>query len=85
MSSLLAALETSRPIGRRNEGVRTFWYGPPSFRVPVRAGLTHGLRRAQRGDRPCLYLLIRTRLTPPLSHPLTNHNSKSRCRRCYRR
>eukprot|EP00965_Chrysotila_dentata_P182411 6023327-Pleurochrysis_carterae.AAC.1 len=26
MSSLPVALETSRPIGRRNEGARTFWY-----------------------------------------------------------
>eukprot|EP00965_Chrysotila_dentata_P069590 2298444-Pleurochrysis_carterae.AAC.1 len=59
MSPLPAALETSRPIGKRNEGARTFWYGPPiSFQFPGRAGLTHRLRRAQRGYRlRCLYLL----------------------------
>eukprot|EP00965_Chrysotila_dentata_P083155 2742781-Pleurochrysis_carterae.AAC.1 len=55
MFSLLAAPETSRPIGRRNERARTFWYGPPSLRIPVRAGLTYRLRRAQRGGIGCAY------------------------------
>eukprot|EP00965_Chrysotila_dentata_P225696 6194930-Pleurochrysis_carterae.AAC.1 len=54
MSSLPVALETSRPIGRRNKGARTFWYGPPSYRAPGRASLRYRLRRALRGYRLCL-------------------------------
>eukprot|EP00965_Chrysotila_dentata_P002039 67355-Pleurochrysis_carterae.AAC.1 len=67
MSSPPAALEISRPIGTRNEGARTFWYEPPSFRAPGRADLRSRLRRALRGYRLCLYLLVRTRPTLPLS------------------
>eukprot|EP00965_Chrysotila_dentata_P210764 6186088-Pleurochrysis_carterae.AAC.1 len=40
-----AALETSRPNGRRSEGARIFWYGPPSFRAPGRLICRYRLRR----------------------------------------
>eukprot|EP00965_Chrysotila_dentata_P089153 2943959-Pleurochrysis_carterae.AAC.1 len=73
-----AALEVSDPNGRRNEGAWTFWYyGPPSFRAPRRAGHRSRLRRARRGYRLCLYLVVRTRLTPPLSHALMNYDHRS--------
>eukprot|EP00965_Chrysotila_dentata_P208077 6184497-Pleurochrysis_carterae.AAC.2 len=59
------ALETSRPNGRRSEGVRTFWYGPAELPSPEtsRSHRTR-LRRARRGYRLCLYLLVRTQTTP---------------------
>eukprot|EP00965_Chrysotila_dentata_P143534 4742847-Pleurochrysis_carterae.AAC.1 len=85
MRSPPVALETSRPNGRRSEGARTFWYGISSFRALRRAGPRSLLRRAQRGYRPCLYLLVQTRPTPPPSHPLTNYNYTSRRRLLWQR
>eukprot|EP00965_Chrysotila_dentata_P055062 1827039-Pleurochrysis_carterae.AAC.1 len=83
MFSRPAALETSRPNGRRREGVRTFRYGPQSFRAPGRLGCRYRLRRALRRYRLCLYLLEWTR-PPPLSHRLMNYNYKSKREECHR-